>query len=197
MSDDTAPTRISVTEPDAPPPTLEDGSPDDDAQNNLIVRDEHGDPLPDPKAVVMRERDSYERVVEGLAIAADRAKHCGRGEPRRFAMWNALADKLDKVRKVAVEMAGLSDKPVLQSGEVRGEAIDWLTAKRQFSDGLKQAAGGARQIAIVHRGDAMWLKIARQIDQLADSTKRSPILQPRLGPGGLLLPPGQFSRAVH
>jgi hypothetical protein len=99
--------------------------------------------------------------------------------------------------KLLSRLAGLSDKPVLQSGEVRGEAIEWLTAKRQFSDGLKQAAGGARQIAIVHRGDAMWLKIARQIDQLADSTKRSPILQPRLAPGGLLLPPGQFSRAVH
>jgi hypothetical protein len=194
MTDDAAPPRISVAEPESvyAPPTLEDGSPDDDAQNNLIVRDANGDPLPDPNSVVMRERDSYERVVEGLAIAADRAKHCGRGEPMRMAMWNALAHKLDLVRKVALEMAGLPGK---QSGDVRGEAIDWLTAKRQFSEGLKQAAGGARQIAVVHRGDVMWLKIARQIDQLADSAKRSPILRPDAR--GLLLPPGQFSRTIH
>lgn len=193
--------RNSVSEPEAvhAPPVLEDGSPDDDAQNNLVQLGENGDPLPDPKSVEMRERQSYERVVEGLAIAADRAKHCARTETARFHMWMRLALNLDKLRRTAVELAGLSDKPVQESGEVRGAQISWLRAKREFSEGLKQAAGGARQIAIVHRGDVMWLTIARQIDQLADSAKRPPILQPQFSPGGLLLPAGQFGsgRIVH
>ena len=202
MTDKIDISRNSVAEPESvyAPPTLEDGSPDDEAQNNLVQRDEQGNVVQDESAVQMLERDSYERVVEGLAIAADRAKHCARGEPSRFSMWMALADKLDKVRKAAVELAGLSEKPVQQSGDVRGEAIDWLTARKQFNEGLKQAAGGARQIAIVHRGDAFWLTIARQIDQLADSTKRSPILRPRFSqgdPAALLLPSGQFSRSFH
>lgn len=183
-----------MTETDTPLPTLPDGSPDDDAQNNLVVRDTNGDPLPDPKAVAMREREAYERVVEGLAIAADRAKHCARREPERLAMWMQMAANLDQVRRMAVQMAGITDTITLNpTGDVRGEGMGWGDARKQFADGLKQAAGGARQLAIVFRGDPMWLKLARQIEGLGDKAKRKPLLQPvphgTERTGGLILPP--------
>lgn len=150
----------------------------DDEQNNLVVRDKNGDPLPDPKAVVMREKDSYERVIEGLHMAADAAKHCARQELVRFQMWTALAVKLDLVRKTACEMAGMSDKVEKESGEVIGPGMEWLEARKRFTEGLKQAAGGCRQIAVVHRGDVAWLDMTRKIETLAQSVSRRPYLYP-------------------
>lgn len=170
---------VKVTEPAAPPATLPDGSPDDDAQNNLVIRGRDGDPLPDPKAVTMRERESYERVVEGLKIAADAAKHCARREPQRFAMWMGISTRLDNVRRAAVEKAGLSAVIVQrETGDVHGAAMDWTDARKRFRDGLKQAAGGCRQIAVVHRAEPLWLLVARQIEDLEQKTVRAPLLHP-------------------
>lgn len=150
----------------------------DDEQNNLVVRDQNGDPLPDPKAVVMREKDSYERIRDGLHMAADGAKHCARQELVRFQMWMALAEKLDLLRKAACEMAGLSDRVERQSGEVIGEGMGWLEGRKRFTEGLKQASGGCRQIGVVHRGDIAWLDMARKIDVLSQSVSRKPYLYP-------------------
>jgi hypothetical protein len=150
----------------------------DDEANNLIVRDKEGNPLPDPKAVMMRERESYERVVEGLKIAADAAKHCAKKEPSRAQMWLAMASRLDQVRRVAVDMAGISDTYEKQTGDVIGQGMEWLDARKRFSEGLKQAAGGARQIAVVHRSEIQWLQIAHQVEQLSQSVSRKPILSP-------------------
>lgn len=174
---------------ETPPPTLADGSPDDEAQNNLVARDARGDPLPDPKAVAMRERESYERVVEGLAKAADRAKHCARREPARQVMWMGLAQRLDQVRRIAVQLAGIDDTVTLkESGEVHGDGMEWIEARKDFAEALRQAAGGCQQLAVVHRSEPLWLRLARQIDDLARSVRRKPLLHPGSA-AGLILPP--------
>lgn len=199
MSDETtklappaAPVAVAEPPAPAPPPTLADGTPDDDAQNNLVQRDKNGDPLPDPKAVAMRERESYERVVEGLAKAADRAKHCARREPNRLAMWMGIAQILDQVRRIAVQLAGIEHTIKLkETGDVRGDAMQWIDARKEFTEALKQAAGGCRQLAVVHRSEPMWLKLARQIEQLGDKAKRPPLLHPACDvPTGYIPRPG-------
>lgn len=192
MSDDltkTAPVVTSVKEPEAAPPTLPDGSPDDDALNNLVVRGKDGDPLPDPKAVEMRERESYERVVEGLHMAADAAKHLARREPQRFAMWMQMSTNLETVRKIAIQHAGIEDTIPKALGDVRGDALDYGEARKRFRDGVKQAAGGCRQIALVHRGEVEWARMAHKLDRLERSTVRAPLLHPGpLQAPGLILP---------
>jgi hypothetical protein len=160
---------------DGPLPTLADGSPDDDAQNNLVVRGKDGDPLADPKSVAMIEYESYERVVEGLKIAADAAKHLARREPNRKSMWIVMAGKLDQVRRIAVQHAGiglvLKEK---ETGDVRGNGLELIDARMRFRNGLKQAEGGCRQLGVAHRGELIWAKMSYQLRDLADKVRAQP-----------------------
>lgn len=181
-----------ILDTSAPVPTLADGAPDDDAQNNLVVRGRDGDPLPDPKSVEMRERESYERVIEGLKIAADAAKHLARREPQRLSMWMVMSTKLDQARKIAVQKAGIEfDGKVRESGDVRGEGLDWTDARNRFRFGLKQAEGGCRQLAVVHRGDYEWTKMAMSLHDLHQKVRRPPVLRP--DPASKLILPAQYN----
>ncbi len=168
---------------DGPLPTLADGSPDDDAQNNLVVRGSDGDPLPDPKSVAMIEYESYERVIEGLKIAADAAKHLARREQHRRSMWIVMAGKLDQVRRIAVQHAGiglvLKEK---ETGDVHGEGLNWSDARQRFRYGLKQAEGGCRQLGVVYRGELIWVRMASQLRDLHDKVREAPT-----GPSGYVM----------
>lgn len=183
-----------AVQPEGPAPTLADGSPDDDAQNNLVLRGRDGDPLPDPKSVAMIEYESYERVIEGLKIAADSAKHLARREPQRKAVWLSMSIKLDQVRRIAVQYAGLGlvlkEK---ETGEVHGEGLEWRDARTRFRYGLKQAEGGCRQLAVSHRGDIAFSKMANELHALHDKMRPVPTFQQPQADGGLLLPP-DFAR---
>jgi hypothetical protein len=135
--------------------------------NDLVVRGLDGDPLPDPRTTAMLERESYERVVEGLKLASDAAVHLARQEPENQAVWHALARKLDLVRRGAVQVAGIeSELKVRQTEEVRGNVLPWRSARDRFRDGVKQAAGGMRQLATCFRLELQWLRMARDLEAM-------------------------------
>lgn len=165
---------------DGPLPTLADGSPDDDAQNNLVMRGSDGDPLADPKSVAMIEYESYERVVEGLKIAADAAKHLARREPNRKAMWMVMSTKLDQVRRIAVQHAGIGlVMKQKQTGDVHGEGLGLIDARMRFRSGLKQAEGGCRQLGVAHRGEMIWARMSYQLRDLHDKVRAQPSVAAR------------------
>jgi len=158
---------------DAPIPILnEDGTPD--TSNDLVNLGQDGDPLALDKAVKMRERESYERIVEGLKIAADAAAHLKRSESEHAGMWDAQRRNLDQARRAAVQYAGIDD-PVRQSetADPRGSAhMGWKEARERFREGLKQASGGMRQLATCFRGDVFWSLLAQQLEALEQKVMR-------------------------
>ena len=65
--------------------------------NNLVVRGQDGDPL--PTGTKMIEVESYERVIEGLKMAADACAHLAKHEPLKASVWSEIAQILDKMRR--------------------------------------------------------------------------------------------------
>lgn len=114
------------------------------------MRDRHGDPARDPAAVLMIERQSYERLIDGLRIAAEALVHLARYETLSDdrAKRKRMAQILDQARGPAIQHAGIED--TLRAGpteEVRGSVrMPCRAASVRLIDGLKQAKGGARQI---------------------------------------------------
>lgn len=178
-------------------PTPKPGTPE---ANDLIVRGCDGDPLPDPRGTRMIERESYERVVDGLRLAAEGCAHlalhsgrlaetasqAGAEEQRqRFfreaTQYAGIARRLDQCRSIAVEYAG-DELPMRQreTQAVRGQPLKFMEAKRRLRDGLTQAAGGMRQLASCFRGDLRWSAMARSIEnlQLRLKGRSSSLLQP-------------------
>lgn len=136
-----------------------------DTSNDLVVRGSDGDPV--PLGTRMIERESYERVVEGLKIMADSAAHLAALEPQSRLIWNAMRDRLDKCRRIAVQRAGLSEvMQQRQTEEPRHGVLPWMAARKRFMEGGKQAAGGMRQLATCHRMDFVWSKMAGEIEEL-------------------------------
>lgn len=132
-----------------------------------IELDAHGDPI--RQGSLMNERQSYERIIEGLKIASDRAMHLMKmsSDIRDGDGWRRIASHLDQVRRMAVQHAGLG--LVMQeheTPEVRGDPMRWRKARDEFREGLIQAAGGARQLATCHRGDITWSSVATQLETL-------------------------------
>lgn len=163
-----------------------------ETDNNLVVRDAHGDPL--PLGTHMIEKESYERIIDGLKIAAEGAAHVSAHELRikdtiSCLKYAGIARRLDQVRLLAVELAGIDETAMTQKEtvEVRGEPMRFLRAKHRLRDGLKQATGGFRQFATCHRGDLRWSKLAFSLEELQRKIdgKPSAIMRP---PAGLLLP---------
>lgn len=153
--------------------------------NNLVPRDAAGDPL--PLGTRMIERESYERVIEGLKIAAEGAAHLAVHEYRvrnaqTCAAYSGLARRLDQVRLLAVDVAGLDETAMRQreTQEVRKEPLRFLQAKRRLREGLKQAAGGMRQLATCHRNDLRWSMMAESLEELQRKVTHGPssILRP-------------------
>lgn len=138
--------------------------------NDLVVRGADGDPLPDPEATTMIERESYERVIEGVKSAADAAAHLALTEPENSGIWGGMARRLDTVRRIAVRTAGIEDNINQKETErVRKKPMAWKVARERFREGLKQAEGGMRQLGVCHRGDIAWLTMA---DVVADLQRK-------------------------
>lgn len=138
--------------------------------NDLVVRGADGDPLPDPEATTMIERESYERVIEGIKSAADAAAHLALTEPENSGIWGGMARRLDTVRRIAVRTAGIEDNlNQKETARVRAKPMAWKVARERFREGLKQAEGGMRQLGVCHRGDIAWLKMA---DVIADMERK-------------------------
>ena len=156
-----------------------------------IERGADGDPV--RQGSLMIERQSYERVIEGLNIASDAAMHMLKQDPENGRQWRFLAGNLDKVRRACVQQAGLGlTMREKETAEVRGDPMRWKLARQRFREGLIQAAGGMRQLATCFRGDLWWSTCATEIEKLElniRTPKRTPML-PGLGRSGLILPPG-------
>lgn len=144
--------------------------PQADTSNDLVVRDVHGNPL--PLGTRMIEKESYERVIEGLKIAAEGAAHCAVHEYRVRALravnaYSGLARRLDQVRLMCVDVAGLRLKMRERETEaVHGEPMSYRNSRRRLRDGIKQAAGGMRQLATCHRGDLRWSVMASSLEMM-------------------------------
>lgn len=137
--------------------------PDDNA---LVVRGADGDPLPHPGGTRMIEKESYERVIEGLKMAADACMHLRRHEPNHGQTWTDIGLLLDKMRRDASALAGLElTMKQNETPEARGLPYGWRQARARFLEGIRQATGGMRQLATCFRGDLHWSVLAQQLER--------------------------------
>jgi hypothetical protein len=161
--------------------------PDDDAGPGIQV-DASGDPI--RQGTLMIERQSYERVIEGLKIAADACMHIAKREatPEGVDNRRRLALTLDQCRRICIQHAGIDD--VIRSSptqEVRGEPLAFREARDRLIEGLTQASGGARQLATCFRIDLVWSRVAYQLETLVKNIRTPKRMRT---PNPLLLPTG-------
>jgi hypothetical protein len=124
----------------------------------------------DHRGSLMREFESYERIIEGLKNASDGARHMARWKSPD--LWNALAQYLDQLRRAVVREAGF-DRPNDARDSVQvfgGEGISWTDANSRLSNGLRDATAGAEQIALGQRMDLRWTRYANQFRRMRDKT---------------------------
>ncbi len=173
-------------------PTPIPGTPE---ANDLVVRGADGDPLPHPTGVRMVEKESYERVIEGLRMTADACMHLAKMEPAEAETWKGIGQLMDRLRLEACKLArtDLSMKQ-LETPEMRGAPVNWRVARNRFLDGVRQATGGMRQLASCFRGDYTWSFMAQQLER-KEQIFRALLVgsKPQAKGSGLILPPG-FAR---
>lgn len=145
----------------------------------------------------MDERQSMERVIEGLKMVSDACAHLIRHEPLKAEYWRGFVTRMDQARRICVQYAGLG--LVMQQNEtpeLRGEPLPWRQCRQRFLDGVEQAAGGCRQLATCHRGDLWWSTMAMTLDDMArklHAARRAAAKQAVREAPALILPPG-YSR---
>lgn len=155
--------------------------------DNLIQRDAQGDII--PLGTRMIEADSYDRLRDGLRIAAEAAAHIAVHEYRSnnvkgANLYAGLARRLDQCRRIAVEYTKIGDaQRERETQEVRSEPMPYFKARKRLRDGLKQASGGMRQLATCHRLDLRFSGMAQSLDEMQRklTQPRSPIIMPPRG----------------
>lgn len=158
----------------------------DDADTKGIQVDRHGDPL--LQGTRMLERESYERVIEGLKIAADACVHLIRREPENATRWRGICIRLDQCRRIAIQHAGIEDViRAKETGQVIGDGMAWKAARARFREGLVQAAGGMRQLATCFRMDLWWSRCATALENMERGIRTPKLARPH---PRLILPPG-------
>jgi hypothetical protein len=159
---------------------------------NAVVLGSDGDPLPHPTGTRMIEKESYERVIEGLKMSADACMHLAKQEPEHGETWKSIGQLLDQIRLQATSLAGLGlTMRQLETEGARGNPYAWKHARKRFLDGLKQATGGMRQLSTCFRGDFRWSIMAQQLERRERSFRQ--LLtgrQPATPVSRLILPPG-------
>ena len=120
----------------------------------------------DHRGSVMREFESYERIIEGLKTASDGFRNMARfSNPDK---WNKLADFSDQVRRAMLQLSGF-DRPEDAKPSAQlfgGVGISRSAALSRIRTGLDGAAAGSRQIAQAQRMDLRWQMRANHIDSL-------------------------------
>lgn len=151
-----------------------------------IELDRHGDPI--RQGTLMGERESYERVVDGLIIMAEAAAHMAQRDAKRREKLLQVAVRLDLVRVTAVQKAGISDKARQRETDLTpNPPMGWKAARTRFRFGAKQAQGGFSQLATCHRGELVWSTMAANVGRLADAVTKESVITPARR--SLLLPP--------
>lgn len=159
---------------------------------NAIRLGADGDPLAHPSATRMIEKESYERVIEGLKMSADACMHLAKQEPQDGDKWKSIGQLLDTLRLEAAKLAGLDVvMRQLETQGARGNPYTWRRARRRFLDGLRQATGGMRQLAVCFRGDFRWSMMAQELE-LREKKFRALLVGKEAPPtrSRLILPPG-------
>jgi len=142
-----------------------DGTPATEPEKKIEI-DAHGDPV--RQGTLMVEKESYERVIEGLKMISDACAHLIKHEPESADTWRGYLTRFDKARRICVQYAGLGlVMKEHETGEVRGDPIPWRDCRKRFLDGVVQAAGGCRQLATCHRGDMWWTRMGDMLDDMA------------------------------
>jgi hypothetical protein len=161
----------------------------------FIETDANGDPV--RQGSLMDERQSYERVIEGLKMISDACAHLIRHEPLKAEYWRGFMTRMDQARRICVQYAGLGlAMQQNETAELRGDPLPWKQCRQRFLDGVTQAAGGCRQLATCHRGDLWWTKMADTLDDLArklHAMRRAAVRKAVREASALILPPG-YSR---
>lgn len=151
----------------------------DEPETKGIERDKHGDPV--LQGTRMKERESYERVIDGLKIAAEAAAHMAFshhefGDAEAGIRRAKLAITLDKVRMRVVNLAGIEDRSRHHgTQEIRRNPMTIIDAVKRFNYGIKQASGGASQMATCYRDDQISerLAMASVSRELADLERKT------------------------
>lgn len=145
----------------------------------------------------MNEKQSLERVIEGLRMASDACAHLIRHEPLDALYWRGFMTRFDQARRICVQHAGLGlAMKENETQELRGEPLPWKQCRQRFLDGITQAAGGCHQLATCHRGDLWWTNMATTLDDMArklNAARRAAVRQAVRQAPALILPPG-FTR---
>ncbi len=162
------------------------------APEQVIETDANGDPI--RQGSLMIERESYERVIEGLRMISDACAHLIRHEPLEAEKWRGYLTRFDKARLICVQYAGLGlAMAEKETPELRGDPLPWRKCRQRFLDGVVQAAGGCRQLATCHRGDLWWTRMADTLDDMArklNAARRAAAKQAVRQAPALILPPG-------
>jgi hypothetical protein len=162
-----------------------------DPDNNLVQRGRDGDPLPDPRATAMIERESYERVIEGLKMCAEACMHLACHTIKNRKSWRDTGAIFDRMRVAACDLAGI-DLTMRQreTAEVRGDPYQWRKARDRFLDGIDQAIGGMRQLGACFRGDYRWSLMAQHLERRKGEYRARLYDHDAKPASPLILPPG-------
>lgn len=166
------------------------------APETLIETDANGDPI--LQGTRMLEKESYERVIEGLKMISDACSHLIRHEPLRVEYWRGHMTRFDQARRICVQYAGLGlTMREKETQDLRGEPLPWRQCRQRFLDGIEQAAGGCRQLATCHRGDLWWSQMASTLDDMSrklQAMRRAAVKRAVREAPALILPPGYETR---
>ena len=129
----------------------------------------------DRRGTLMIEADSYDRVIEGMKMAADGARHLSPW--RDDEEWDRLAGIMDALRLAFVKLARMNrpGDDRLSNRKDGGLILGPKDSYERVYNGLGMASTGARQIAVCHRGDMRWSALAAGLEKLRDKcgeTKR-------------------------
>lgn len=123
----------------------------------------------DKRGTLMIERESYERVIEGLKMASDGAHHLH--QSRQDGNWHHMSQIFDKLRAAIARLGGLSS----ELSDAKGTSELWTSQHMgvhasydRVYRGLDMATKGSRQIATCHRGDLRWSKYAVIIEEFRE-----------------------------
>lgn len=139
-------------------------NPNDPLPAGKVLLDANGDPV--GEGVKMLEKESYERLIEGLKIMADAAAHLTRTETEHTKEWALSMVTCDRLRLMAMKHARI-DTAGFKQTELPDLPMPWANARERFRMGGQQAEGGARQMAVCFRMDMSLSMLATEISNHA------------------------------
>jgi hypothetical protein len=148
----------------------------------------------DRRGTLMRERESYERVIEGLKMASDGAQHLA--QSRQQGNWRTLANVFDKIRTAVARLGGMRTEGTDATPSQEKFNADHMGVHAAYDRvyrGLDMAAKGARQVATCHRGDLRWSVYASKIEVLRDQCSK--LIRMKQSGSAFIMPPGYVARA--